>query len=194
MITAIREIRRAKGMTLDDVARACLPPTTAQTIGRLETGTRTVSVGWLNRIAAALGVTAADLVKLPERSDIAVAAILDANGAHAPRRPAMLAPPQPTPGLVAVTVSASLGDYRAGDEIWCETLAPDDFTQALNRDILVPRAAGRFVFGRLIGREAPGADGTPGKVHLLPPGAGHRQQIISDPAWIARAVRLIRAL
>ena len=56
MITAIREIRRAKGLTLADVAARCRPATTAQTIGRLETGTRTVSVGWLNRIAAALGV------------------------------------------------------------------------------------------------------------------------------------------
>ena len=54
MITRIREVRRARGMTLDDVARACVPPTTPQTIGRLETGTRTVSVGWLNRIAKAL--------------------------------------------------------------------------------------------------------------------------------------------
>ncbi len=42
MITRIREVRRARGMTLDDVARACKPPTTAQTIGRLETGTRTL--------------------------------------------------------------------------------------------------------------------------------------------------------
>jgi len=54
MITRIREVRRARGMTLDDVAKRCAPPTTAQTIGRLETGTRTVSVGWLNRIASAL--------------------------------------------------------------------------------------------------------------------------------------------
>ncbi|OYW85458.1 MAG: transcriptional regulator, partial [Sphingobium sp. 32-64-5] len=60
MITRIREVRRAKGLTLDDVAKRCDPPTTAQTIGRLETGTRTVSVNWLNRIAAALGVNAAD--------------------------------------------------------------------------------------------------------------------------------------
>ena len=86
MITAIREVRRAKGMTLDDVAQRCVPPTTAQTIGRLETGTRTVSVGWLNRIADALGVAAADLVKLPERAEIPVAASLDASGAQAPKR------------------------------------------------------------------------------------------------------------
>ncbi len=68
MITAIREVRRAKGLTLEEVAARCEPPTTAQTIGRLEMGTRTVSVGWLNRIAAALGVDSADLVKLPERA------------------------------------------------------------------------------------------------------------------------------
>ena len=187
MITAIREVRRAKGMTLDDVARACSPPTTAQTIGRLETGTRTVSVGWLNRIAAALEVAAGDLVTLPDRPDVAVAAQLDADGAHAPRRAANVVPPRPTPELIAVTVTGSVGDYRSGDELWCERLATDAFGAALNRDVLVPRPAGRFMFGRLIGREA-------GKLHLLPLGAGARQQVIADPPWIARAVRLIRAL
>jgi transcriptional regulator with XRE-family HTH domain len=187
MITAIREVRRAKGLTLDDVARRCVPPTTAQTIGRLETGTRTVSVGWLNRIADALGVDAAHLVKLPDRPDIAVAAILDGSGAQAPRREATVTPPLAQPGMVAVTVAGGIGDYRAGDEIWCDRLASDAFAQALNRDILVPRPAGRFLFGRLIGRED-------GKLHLLPLGAGARQQVVSDPPWIASAVRLVRAL
>lgn len=187
MITAIREVRRAKGLTLDDVAQRCAPPTTAQTIGRLETGTRTVSVGWLNRIAAALEVDAADLVRLPDRPEIAVAAVLDGNGAQAPRREAHVVPPRGEPGLVAVTVSGGIGDYRMGDEIWCMRLAPEDFSGALNRDVLVPRPAGRFVFGRLIGREE-------GKLHLLPLGAGARQQVIADPAWIARAVRLVRPL
>lgn len=194
MITAIRDVRRAKRMTLEDVARACVPPTTAQTIGRLETGTRTVSVGWLNRIADALGVTAADLVALPDRPEIAVAAILDASGAHAPRHHAVLAPLSVAPGMIGITVSASLGDYRAGDNIWCETINPAQFGQALNRDVLVPRAAGRFLFGRLIGREVPGADGTAGKLQLLPLGAGNRQQVVTDPAWIAQAMRLIRSL
>src|SRR6187549_2178749 len=101
MITAIREVRRAKGLTLDDVARRCAPPTTAQTIGRLETGTRTVSVGWLNRIADALGVDAADLVTLPDRPEVAVAAVLDGSGAQAPRREGNVAPPRAAPGMVA---------------------------------------------------------------------------------------------
>src|SRR3954453_993169 len=139
MITRIREVRRARGMTLDDVAKACKPPTTAQTIGRLETGTRTVSVSWLNRIAGALGVEAADLGKLPDRPDLPVAALLGPEGARAPRKEAVVIAPQPAPELVAITVEASVGDYRAGDEIWCERLTPGRFATALNRDVLVPR-------------------------------------------------------
>ena len=95
MITRIREVRRARRMTLQDVADRCDPPTTPQTIGRLETGTRTVSVGWLNRIAAALGVDSAELITLPEREDIPLAATLDHDGAHAPRREGVAIPPQP---------------------------------------------------------------------------------------------------
>lgn len=187
MITAIREVRRAKGMTLDDVARACVPPTTAQTIGRLETGTRTVSVGWLNRIADALGVRAADLVTLPDRADIAVAAVLDPSGTHAPKRTATIIPPTATPEHLAITVQAGVGEYRAGDEIWCTRIPPDRFVSALNRDVLVPRPAGRFVFGRLIGREDR-------KLHVLPLGPGARQQIVGDPAWIGVASTLVRSL
>lgn len=187
MITAIREIRRARGMTLDDVARACVPATTAQTIGRLETGARTVSIAWLNRIAAALGVDAADLVILPDRIDIPAVALLGAGGAQAPRHPIALNPPRPEAGMVAVIVADSIGEYRAGDEIWCAVLAPGSFGQALNCDILIPRPAGRFLFGRLIGHGE-------GKLHLLPSTAGPRQQILADPPWIARTVRLIRSL
>lgn len=195
MITRIREVRRARGMTLDDVARACTPPTTPQTIGRLETGTRTVSVGWLNRIAEALGVDAADLVEGGgEKSELPVVAVLGANGATAPKRTAVVVPPRPKAGQVAITVAASTGDYRAADEIWCETLQPGDFGRALNRDVLVPRPAGRFLFGRLIGRENAAAAQSAGKLHLLPPGAGGRQSVIADPPWIAMAVKLVRSL
>jgi hypothetical protein len=88
---------------------------------------------------------------------------------------------------MALTVAASLGDYRAGDEVWCERLEPDSFGRALNRDLLVPRPAGRFLFGRLIGREG-------NKLHLLPPGAGGRQTVVTDPAWAAMAVKLVREL
>jgi len=187
MITRIRDVRRARRMTLQDVADKCRPPTTPQTIGRLETGTRTVSVGWLNRIADALGVEAAELVSLPDREDIPVAATLDHDGAHAPRREGVVIPPAPAPGLVAMTVASGLGDYRSGDEIWLNRIEPADYAAALNRDLLVPRPAGRYVFGRLIGRE-----GT--RIQILPLGAGGKQQVFDDPPWAAVAIRLIRSL
>jgi transcriptional regulator with XRE-family HTH domain len=187
MITAIREVRRAKGMTLAEVGLACEPPTTAQTIGRLETGTRTVSVGWLNRIAKALGVEAGDLVQLPDRADLAVAAILRVDGAEAPRHPQTVTPPAPTPSGVAVLVETSIGEYRSGDEIWCNRLAPEVFATALNRDVLVPRPGGRFVFGRMIGREG-------SRMQLLPLESGGKQQIFDDPAWIGVAIKVVRGL
>ncbi|HEX6410894.1 MAG TPA: helix-turn-helix transcriptional regulator [Sphingomicrobium sp.] len=188
MITRIREVRRARGMTLDDVAKACRPPTTPQTIGRLETGTRTVSLVWLNRIADALGVDAADLVEGGgEKAELPVMAVLGVGGAVAPKRSAVVVAPRPKAGQVAITVSASNGDYRAGDEIWCDTVESDGFAAALNRDVLVPRPAGRFLFGRLIDRDGD-------RLQLLPPGAGGRQQIVANPPWIAVARKLVRAL
>ena len=187
MITRIREVRRARGMTLDDVARRCEPPTTPQTIGRLETGMRTVSVGWLNRIARALGVDAQDLVAAGEAGELKVAALLGPGGASAPRRAAIVVSPRIDENQVAVIVAGSVGDYRAGDEIWCESLAPGDYARALNRDVLVPRPAGRFLFGRLINRDEE-------KLQILPLEAGGRQQIVASPPWLAVAAKLVRGL
>ena len=187
MITRIREVRRARGMTLDDVARRCQPPTTPQTIGRLETGTRTVSVGWLNRIAEALGVEAQDLVQGGDTAELKVAAVLGPGGAVAPRRSAIVVPPRVDDNLIALTVAGSVGDYRSGDEIWCQTLAPDDYAQALNRDVLVPRPAGRFLFGRLINRDEE-------RLQILPLEAGGRQQVVTNPPWLAVASKLVRSL
>jgi hypothetical protein len=84
-------------------------------------------------------------------------------------------------------VSASVGDYRAGDEIWCDTLAPEDYAQALNRNVLLPRPAGRFLFGRLINRDEE-------RRQLLPLEAGGRQQVVANPPWLAVAVKLVRSL
>ena len=188
MITRIREVRKARGLTLDDVARRCEPETTAQTIGRLETGTRTVSVSWLNRIAKALGVDAQDLVAGGEApAELKVAAVIGASGATAPRKAAIVIPPRIMDGQLAVMVSSSNGNYRAGDEIWCDILSEEDFGRALNRDVLVPRAAGRFLFGRLINRDAD-------KLQILPLESGGRQQVVSNPPWIAVASKLVRDL
>jgi transcriptional regulator with XRE-family HTH domain len=187
MITRIREVRRARGLTLDDVARRCRPPTTPQTIGRLETGTRTVSIGWLNRIAEAVGVEAQDLVGGGDTSELQVAAVVGPSGASAPRKTAIVVPPRVQEGQIALLVGTSVGDYRAGDEIWCDRLEPGDYAHALNRDVLLPRPAGRFLFGRLINRDQE-------KLQILPLEAGGRQQVVTNPAWLAVATRLVRSL
>ena len=187
MITRIREVRRARGLTLDDVAKKCEPPTTPQTIGRLETGTRTVSVGWLNRIAKALGVEAQDLVDGGEASELKVAAVLGAGGARALNKPAIVVPPRVEEGQIALLVASSIGDYRTGDELWCDTLQPGEYGRALNRDVLVPRPAGRFLFGRLINRDEE-------RLQILPLEAGGRQQVVANPPWLAVAAKLVRTL
>jgi transcriptional regulator with XRE-family HTH domain len=187
VITRIREVRKAKHMTLHEVALACTPATTAQTIGRLETGMRTVSVGWLNRIAGALGVEAASLVTLPDRVDVPIAALLTTTGIVAPNRPMAVVPPVPAGNQVGVLVEAAFGEYRPGDQIWLERLAPEDFGRAVNRDVLVPRPVGRFIFGRLIA-----TDGA--KLQILPVTPGVRQMVVTDAVWIGVARTLIRGL
>lgn len=187
MITCIREVRNARGLTLLDVAQRCDPPTTAQTIGRLETGTRTVSVGWLNRIARALGVEAADLVRTPDKAELPIAALLTRDGAQGPAKALTATPPQPDEGTMVILVEESVGDYRAGDAIWCERVPPGQFSRALNRDVLVPRAGGRFAFGRMIGLETD-------RLLLLPLTSGARQTVIVDSPWLGVVRRLVREL
>ena len=63
MINRIRAIRKDRGLTLADLAERCDPPTTAQTIGRLETGMRNLSLAWMERIGGALGVDPESLVR-----------------------------------------------------------------------------------------------------------------------------------
>jgi transcriptional regulator with XRE-family HTH domain len=187
MQSRIRDVRKARGLTLADVAERCKPATTAQTIGRLETGMRVLSLIWINRIADALGVESSDLVALPDQHYLPVAAVLHDDGTYAPTREERIMVPNIGGSMVGMRIATSTGEYRRGDELWMEQLQPDAFASALNLDVLVPRPVGRFIFGRLLGRED-------GKLHLLPLEAGARQQVVTDPAWIAKAVRLMRTL
>jgi transcriptional regulator with XRE-family HTH domain len=190
VINRIRDIRRQKDMTLADVAERCVPPTTAQTIGRLETGTRTLSIGWVNRIAGALGVDPDLLVRGDEAEHPMIVARLLETGPEALNRPAEAILPSALVGegrVVALAIEAGAGEYRVGDQLWLREVESDDFARLLNRDVLAPRPAGRFAFGRMIDRDGK-------RVALLPPGVGKRQVVIDNPAWLAVAEMLIRKL
>ncbi len=194
MINRIRDIRRRKGMTLAEVAAACKPPTTAQTIGRLETGTRNLSLAWMNRIGTALEVAPELLVKGAGTPLPQVVARLTEGGAESLSAPRdAILPTDLTGGatgeapLVCLVVEAAQGEYRTGDQLWLRQVPPDDAPRLFNRDVLAPRPGGRFAFGRLIDRK-----GT--MVGLLPPAAGQRQVVIDKPAWLAVAEMLVRKM
>lgn len=192
MTNRIRDIRKAKGLTLADLAAACHPPTTAQTIGRLETGMRQLSLTWMNRIAAALEVEPASLMRAETSAAAQIVAELVGAGAQALTSPREALMPSELytadgPAPMVVAVSESVGEYRPGDLVWLRQLDPEDAASAINRDCLLPRPGGRFAFGRLIDRRG-------SLVGLLPPGAGQKQVVVDNPAWIAVAFMLVRAL
>lgn len=190
MINRIRDIRVQQGLTLADVAARCEPPTTAQTIGRLETGMRNLSLAWMNRIAAALAVEPELLLKSEGAQPPQIVATLDEGGAEALGNPIDAVPPTQMgagEAWLVVTVGGPCGQYRPGDQIWLRRHAPEDAGRLMNRDVLAPRPGGRFGFGRLIDRDGQ-------RIALLPPASGKRQIVIDHPAWIASADLLVRNL
>ena len=190
MINRIRTIRKDKGMTLADLAAACTPPTTPQTVGRLETGMRTLSIDWLNRIAGGLGVAPELLLASETRDAAMVVARLTSEGAEPLPSPREAVEPLAMLGdgaVHVVEVESAVGEYRAGDRLWMRDLPAEERARAINRDVLVPRPGGRFAFGRLI-------DFSDDNLALLPPGAGQRQIVVQGPPWIALAALLVRAL
>lgn len=186
MRNQLRDVRKAKGLTLADVAARCVPPTTAVTIGRLETGTRQLTVPWITRLSQALAVEPRLLISQDSDPAIPVAAQLGTDGADALSAPLQIAPPLPLPNAIALIVRDSQGDYRAGDQLWLEQLPPDRFAEAVNTDVLVPRPVGRFVFGRLVATDN-------GRLQILPTKPGSRQTVVADAPWVARVRTLIRS-
>ncbi|AIT81664.1 MULTISPECIES: helix-turn-helix domain-containing protein [Novosphingobium] len=190
MINRIRDIRLQKGLTLADVAAACSPPTTAQTIGRLETGMRNLSLAWMNRIAAALEVEPEVLLRSEASEPARIVAVLGPDGTEPARARLEAVTPSDlagdTPWLV-LEVEASCGEYRAADQVWLRQHPPEEAARLMNRDVLAPRPGGRFAFGRLIDRDGD-------RIALLPPASGQRQIIVEHPAWLAVAEMLVRKL
>ena len=190
MINRIRAIRKEKGMTLADVAAACAPPTTPQTVGRIETGTRTLSTAWMERLGKALGVEPQALVRGDGAPAPQVVAKLGENGAEALAKPQDAILPSELAGnvpMLCLTIEASQGEYRSGDQLWLRRADPQESGAFVNRDVLVPRPGGRFAFGRLIDRRG-------SLIGILPPGMGQKQVVVDNPPWIAVATMLVRAL
>ncbi|MET1754947.1 helix-turn-helix transcriptional regulator [Novosphingobium sp. RD2P27] len=190
MINRIRDVRNQKGMTLAQVAAACDPPTTAQTIGRLETGMRNLSLIWMNRIAAALEVEPEVLLRSETSGEPQITAVLTRTGVEAPHGATDALLPTSLAGdgaLRVLMVESACGEYRSGDQVWLREWPLGQASRAVNRDVLAPLPGGRFAFGRL-------ADEANARVSILPPGSGQKQIVIEAPAWLAVAEMLVRKL
>lgn len=190
MINRIRDIRLQKGMTLAQVAAACNPPTTAQTIGRLETGMRNLSLVWMNRIAAALAVEPELLLRSENGAGPLLTAVLTGSGVDAPPTPTDVLLPTALASdgaLRVLAVEAASGDYRPDDQVWLREVPLERAEDALNRDVLVPQGDAGFAFGRLV-------DASAKRLAVLPHGSGQKQIAVEAPEWLAVAQMLVRKL
>ncbi|GAB4575465.1 MAG: hypothetical protein Tsb008_16220 [Rhodothalassiaceae bacterium] len=185
----LREIRKEKGLTLQQVAERVKPNgTTAQTIGRLETGMRSLTVDWIEKIADALGIDPSELFAFPAAGDVVIDGVVTGSGlvidreeGILPLRPAMQAP-------VAVRMGAAMGQYREGDIVLFEELPAEKLQRATGSDCLVTDREGRRHFGKLILR----GTGSPVVLAPLSPTGAVREDIAV--AKIATAVALVRTL
>lgn len=187
MKTRIRDIRRAKGLTLQDLAARVRPePTTAQTIGRLETGTRKTSLDWLIKIADALEVHPAELLDFGSNGDIPVKGLVTKGGVVAAAGTESLHLRAPTRNPVAIKIAHASGDLAVGDTLICETSEDPDFKDCIGRDCLVTMADGTRIFGRLM------RGTTNASYSVVPPGDDGTVIYDAVPSSVARPVMLLR--
>lgn len=144
----IREIRRQKGLTLQQVAGRC--GTTAQTIGRLETGMRTLSLNWVNRIAKALVVESSMLLILPEYGDIEILGEVGRMGSVSPINFGTVSLRLMGTKPIALKIKANMGEYRQGDSVICEGQSAQAVEKAVGHDCLIELEGGERCFAKLV--------------------------------------------
>lgn len=154
MKTRIRDIRKRKGLTLEDVAQRVTPPTTAQTIGRLETGDRKLTLDWLTRIAAALDCAPGELTDLGSQT-VAFSGTLTRSGRVSPAGGEMVSLHLPGKHPVALKIAVKMADLDVGDTLICDESSSAGFQDCIGKDCLVTTSDGEQAYGRLLPGSAP---------------------------------------
>jgi len=158
MKNRIRELRRSRGLTLEEVARRA--NTTNQQVHRLETGQRRLTTEWMDRIGTALGVRPADLLPAAEALKVAVAGYVGAGDAIYPiddhatgvGLEEIEAPPGEGTDIVAVIVrgDSMYPSYNDGDLIFYRREEHTPEHTFLGRECVVSLADGRVLVKRVI--------------------------------------------
>lgn len=145
----IREIRKARGLTLQQVAE--LADTTAQTIGRLETGMRTLSIDWVKRIALALDADPSELLSLPREGDLEITGRIAIDGSVVHHSGGTVAPRLLAGDPIVLRMEQNAGAYREGDVVVCDRKNGGvRFSDKIDHDCLVSLDDGRQIFARVI--------------------------------------------
>lgn len=189
MQTRIREIRKRRGMTLQQVAD--LVRTTPQTVQRLETANMTVSMDWLARLANALGVAPSNLIADETSRPIPLLARLGRDGAgHLSGKgdddAEVVTMDVAAEDPVAVHLEERVGDYAAGSYLVGNRFFGPDMVNAHGADCIAGLGGGRLVLRRLIWRD--------GTVILVPLDPSGDVRFDARPEWAARVVLQLRYL
>lgn len=152
MRTRIRELRKLRGLTLQQLADAV--GTTAQTIQRLETDHMTVSLDWLEKIAAALNLNVANL--LPGPRDVTGIEILGNLGTdcrvvngHGAADAAALAIVAPDQNAVAVKLTVALGPFDEGTMLIGRRLDAPTLEDANGRTCLLKTRSNNLILRKI---------------------------------------------
>lgn len=187
MNNRIRALRKARGWTLAQLAERIIPdPPTAQTIARLETGTRTLSMTWLDKIAAALEVSPQNLLTLSKGPTSPVIAAVGIAGLSAFAQPPEIDLTVMAQNPVAIEFETAKGRYSPGDILVFDRL--DGAQPVFLDEALVKTKSGDLLFGSLF----PATPQRPATIASPAPYASLTD--IIEPEWTARAVCLIRRL
>ncbi len=187
MHNKIREIRKQKGLTLHQVAALIRPqPTTAQTIGRLETGSRKVTLDWLEKIATALQCSVAELMPMDGDSPVPFAGTLSTGGEIIPADGETLSLHPPGAGAVALKIAQPTADFQVGDTVICLPVPVAEAARLVGKECLAELDGGRQLYGRLLAGTAPG--------RYTVVGLGDAAAVAYDaaPRSLARRAMLIR--
>ncbi|HEY8351118.1 MAG TPA: helix-turn-helix transcriptional regulator [Sphingomonadales bacterium] len=186
MKTRIRELRKQKGLTLQELGERVRPPTTAQTIGRLETGQRKLTLDWLDKIAEALDVAPMELIDLGGETEIPLVGVLADGGRVAPAGAEALRLSPAGSAPLALKVAAKVYEFEVGDTVICEPAEAPEFADALGKECYIVTRGGERLFGRLIRGSAPG------RFTVIPASEGSAVLYDVEVAQAARRSMLVR--
>ncbi len=153
MQTRIRQMRKARGLTLQQLAQST--GTTAQTIQRLETGNMTVSTDWLEKLAKALDIYPGDLLDGGAPGDIPLLGTLEGNGASYSHgatfdEGATFRLTVPAIDPVAFCLGKTIGPYLKDSILVAERFYGRSMSNALGCDGFAHLASGATLLRRII--------------------------------------------